>query len=242
LTGLVEQVGQPIGRCTDSDGVHHRLWRVNQPGLVTTIAEAVASAPVVIADGHHRYETSRNYRDERNEGGQLTDGDRYVMAYIVELAPSELFVGSIHRIVTPPSPDVDLTELFARWFELQEVETAEPGPASLAADSGSPVISFGTKTFVAKPTDTAKAAAEQPCDSAYLDCALQDLDLEVTYEHKLETTLKAVANGSIGVIVNPPSVDLISSVANAAGRFPPKSTYFFPKPATGLVFRSLDQD
>ncbi|MCI3949834.1 MAG: hypothetical protein K0R11_1768, partial [Acidimicrobiales bacterium] len=64
LAELCEPTGPPLGRATDEDGVHHRFWPVTSPALIEALTERVASAPVVIADGHHRWETSIAYRDE----------------------------------------------------------------------------------------------------------------------------------------------------------------------------------
>ena len=65
LSGLLEPTGPPVARATDEQGAHHRLWRVSGPGTVETIAEAVGSAPVVVADGYHRYGAAVAYREER---------------------------------------------------------------------------------------------------------------------------------------------------------------------------------
>jgi uncharacterized protein (DUF1015 family) len=101
LSALCETVAgaPPDARCTDADGVHHRLWRVTSPALVEQLVEAVSSAPVVVADGHHRYETSRTYRDERRS----VDGEGpwdLTMALVVELTEDELTVRPIHRLLT----------------------------------------------------------------------------------------------------------------------------------------------
>src|SRR4029077_1915435 len=64
LSALCEPSGPPTARCTDDDGVHHRIWRLEQPAVLEAISAAVGGAPVVIADGHHRYETALHYRDE----------------------------------------------------------------------------------------------------------------------------------------------------------------------------------
>ena len=86
LSALCEVAGPPLARHTDEDGVHHRLWTLRQPAVVAAVREIVASAPVVIADGHHRYETALAYRDERAAltGGGPADHD-LVLAYLVEL-------------------------------------------------------------------------------------------------------------------------------------------------------------
>ena len=102
LTELCQVTGPPVGRATDEDGVHHRLWRITQPGVVSAITEAVGSAPVVIADGHHRYETALAYRDERRAAtGEAGDGDfDLLLALVVELSEDQLQVQPIHRILS----------------------------------------------------------------------------------------------------------------------------------------------
>jgi uncharacterized protein (DUF1015 family) len=75
--------GAPVARCTDDEGVHHRLWRLSQPAVIEAITTTVGSAAVVIADGHHRYATALAHRDERRaaRGGPGGDED-LVMALI----------------------------------------------------------------------------------------------------------------------------------------------------------------
>ena len=58
LSSLCQPPGPPLARCTDDAGVHHRLWAVTRPAVVQAVADVVASAPAMIADGHHRYETA----------------------------------------------------------------------------------------------------------------------------------------------------------------------------------------
>ncbi|MFP5326890.1 MAG: DUF1015 family protein, partial [Acidimicrobiia bacterium] len=69
MSGLCEVSTPPVGRATDADGVHHRLYRVTQQGHLDAIAEAVGAHPVVIADGHHRYQTGLNYQQEQRDAG-----------------------------------------------------------------------------------------------------------------------------------------------------------------------------
>src|SRR5690606_22470218 len=83
LSSLAELPGPPVARATDDEGVHHRLWKVDAPGIVAAISEAVAARPLVIADGHHRYETASTYREERRAVDGPGPWDA-VMAYVVE--------------------------------------------------------------------------------------------------------------------------------------------------------------
>jgi uncharacterized protein (DUF1015 family) len=80
-------------------------------------------------------------------------------------------------------------------------------------------------------------------DSSRLAVALDSLpDVSVTYQHGVAAVLSAVSSGasSAGVLLRPATVDQISALARSGGRMPPKTTFFTPKPATGMVFRALD--
>ncbi len=69
LSALLAPSGEPYATATDDEGVRHSLWRVTDPAHVRAIADAVGSARVVLADGHHRFETAGNYRAERRAAG-----------------------------------------------------------------------------------------------------------------------------------------------------------------------------
>ena len=95
--------GAPVARCTDEEGVHHRLWRLTQPAVVEAIAGTVASAPVVIADGHHRYATALAHRDEVRAAGDPLGGEDLLLALVCELADGQASVRPIHRLVARPA-------------------------------------------------------------------------------------------------------------------------------------------
>ena len=85
---------EPVADVYDDDGVRHQLWVLSDPDAVAAVRESVGSAPVVLADGHHRYETARAYQAECRaaNGGQPGPYD-FVMALVVELAEEQLNVG-----------------------------------------------------------------------------------------------------------------------------------------------------
>ena len=97
--------GPPLAEAVDDDGVAHALWVLDAPEVVDEITAAVEAAPVVIADGHHRYETALTYQAERRaaHGGDRGDYD-LVMALVVELAEGQLSVGPIHRTISGVPP------------------------------------------------------------------------------------------------------------------------------------------
>ena len=84
---------------TDDLGVRHSLTPITDADQIAEIRRVVGSAPLVLADGHHRFETAIAYRNERTEAGAATDADGMVMCLVVELAEDQLWVQPIHRLL-----------------------------------------------------------------------------------------------------------------------------------------------
>ena len=242
LSGLCELPGPPDSRATDDQGVHHRLWRVHQSGVVQAISEAVAATPVMIADGHHRYETGLAYRDEQRAAGAGEGAHDLIMALIVELADDQLAVRPIHRLLrgTPPAD-----ELLAAWQE--HFDPFETGPAdetldARMADAEALALVTSEGTWLLRPKDGAFPGVTD-LDSARLERALHAVPgAETTFQHGTDTVIGAVAKGDAdaAVLLRPASVAAIAATARAREKMPPKTTFFHPKPRTGIVFRPLD--
>ena len=117
LTDLLPVHDPPLADLVDDDGVRHTIWRVDDPASCAAISAAIADHPVVIADGHHRYETSLAYKAER----EAEDGDAghagATLAYLVELVEDELTVHATHRLITGLPDETDLMVALAPWFE-----------------------------------------------------------------------------------------------------------------------------
>jgi uncharacterized protein (DUF1015 family) len=239
LGALCELPGPPIARATDDEGVHHRLWRISQPGVVDAIASAVASSPVVIADGHHRYETALAYRDEQRGPGPHD----LLMAYVVELADEQLTVRPIHQLVTGLPPGFDVLAALAPFFD-----AFDAGPPRATAtigarmtDAGALALVLPDQVWLLRPRPDAPAGGD--LDSGRLAAALETLPAPtIEYEHRLDEVLAAVAKGDAdaGFLLRPATIAQIAATARARRRMPPKTTFFYPKPRTGLVFRRLD--
>jgi uncharacterized protein (DUF1015 family) len=213
LAELTTPDGEPDARATDPDGIVHELWRVADPVRIGQIVERVTSEPVVIADGHHRYETCGQYRTER--GPDAGDYD-LTMTYVVELTDDELDVQPIHRLLRGvPADDV------AAGIDLP------PGDA-ITLVGPSRTWSFGRKP------DGADLDTEQLAD------ALAGIDgVEVSYQHGDVAAMVRAGDADAAVVMQPVSVATIRAVADRRDRMPPKTTFFFPKPRTGFVLRDL---
>ncbi len=246
LSALCEVSGPPLARCTDADGVHHRLWRVTQPGVLSALSDTVASAPVVIADGHHRYETALAWQQEVRAASGHRPGDHdFVLAYLVELAPDQLSVGPIHRVVSSLPVGFDAVAAMTGPFDLSDGGAADSGlPARMDASGALALVSAG-RVWLARPAAAGNGhgadAGSEP-DAALLQRVLADWPAHTTeYLHRVTDVVAAVDDGraQVGLLLRPPTVDQIAGTARSGARMPPKTTFFRPKPRTGMVFRRL---
>jgi uncharacterized protein (DUF1015 family) len=241
LSDLLPVDDPPLADVVDEDGVRHTIWRVDDPGACAPIAEAVSDHPIVVADGHHRYETSLLYKGER----EASDGDpgpaRATMAFVVELVEDELTVHAIHRLLTGLPDDVDLVAALAPWFEdAGPPPPGEPVTAAMAA-AGCLTLVLPGREVLLRPRPEALADARD-LDSSRLDVGLAALPAhQLSYQHGVDNVRAAVATGAAqaGVLLRPATVAQIEATAHGGERMPPKTTFFHPKPKTGLVFRGL---
>jgi uncharacterized protein (DUF1015 family) len=245
LSDLLAPGGEPdgrrLGRAVDAEGVVHELWALPEDRVEKVVA-LVADAPVVLADGHHRLETALNYRQELLDAGQVPGPADLVLALVVELSERELTVQAIHRLVSGLPDAADALSALEEWFELSEAGPVDSHLPTRMVEAGSLGVVSGNGTWLARPRPATEAAAEYPLDSARLDVALAALPgHEVAYQHGVGNITAAVAAGEaqLGVLLRPATVEVIESMARRRLRMPPKTTFFYPKPRTGLVFRSL---
>lgn len=245
LTDLLREPGELIGSCHDEQGVVHTVERVSESARVSAIAAAVGSNPVLIADGHHRYAISRTYRDEiraaRANDHSHDTGAELTLAYVAELVEDQLSIDAIHRLYTGVSSD-ELLALLAPSFD-----HAEAGPVTLSF--AAEVVQRGALCLV-RPDGTGvwltpRATAFEgvrALDGAYLEHALREHDIDVSYQHGVQHVVQRLADGiaDVGVLIRPTGIDEIRRTADERLLMPPKSTFFTPKLRTGLVLRPLD--
>ena len=255
---LTEPSGPPLLRCTDDDGVHHRLWRLTAPATVDALATTVASAPVVIADGHHRYETALAYQSEQRaaHGNRPSPAD-LVLAYVVELADEQLGVRPIHRLVSDLPEGFDLLGALGRFFDLEPAgEPTEDLPERMTRVRALALVTpehahllhprspgAPPAAGTAGPAGTARTdGTPDTADTELLEPALAALPAHtVGYHHDVSTVLALLDKGEAqaAILVRPVTVAQIAAAATAGHRFPQKTSFFHPKPRTGLAFRLL---
>jgi uncharacterized protein (DUF1015 family) len=249
----------PWGETTDTDGTLHRLWRVGDPEVIAAVQRATAEAELLIADGHHRYETARAYAEEIGGEGE----HRYVLMCLVALEDPGLTVFPTHRLVKALDPGqwTALETTLKRDFELVEIAAAEiapppgEGPLSLGYIDVRSQRAFRATLKDQAIADAALAGMSQAyrqLDTGVLETlllkgalGLSDEDIShlrnFGYARDSDQAVALVHGGEYDVafVMRPTPVAQVRDVAAAGENMPPKSTYFFPKLLTGLLFSPL---
>jgi uncharacterized protein (DUF1015 family) len=254
--------GEPFAEATDREGTRNTLWRVSDPEQIAALQAALADAELLIADGHHRYETARVYADEL--GGE---GDhRYVLMFLVALDDPGLLIFPTHRMLSGLKDDSEkqeaIRDVARRDFEIETLEdTRELEPP---ANGGR--VAFGyMDSFLKRPfrltlkdqriADDALAGMPEPyrkLDTAVLEAlvlrgalGMSEDDIShlrgLDYSKNLADAIERVESGAAdaGFFMRATPVEQVREVAAAGESMPPKSTYFYPKVPTGLVFNPL---
>ena len=244
---------EPWATVTDDDGTVNRLWRVADETTIAELQEVVGGAELLIADGHHRYETARVYAEEAG-----TEGAQWVLMDLVALEDPGLTIFPTHRLAKGRGQDryEALATTLREHFDIEEVpadELAPPasdGPTQLGYLDSHFKRPFRLTLKSGPPQDLEGPLAE--LDTAVLEqlvlkgpLALSDDDIDhmhdFGYARDDEEARRLVEAGEYDVafLLRPPSVEVVRAVAGAGQNMPPKSTYFFPKVPTGLVFNPL---
>ncbi len=230
-----------IGEFTDDAGVGHRLERIETADAIASIQAAVEAAPVVIADGHHRYEIARVFRAEQQAAGHPQGPHDLTMTFVVELAPEHLFVQAIHRLLTDIPAGTDLLAELSPSFDVTPAGNVSTYTLQHMTSNGSLCLVHpdGTGTFL-KPKPEA-FDGERDLDTARLERALASVTHTKAYQHGVDNIVGAVTSGKAqyGVLLRPVPIAEIERTAHEGLLMPPKSTFFAPKPKTGLVFRQV---
>jgi uncharacterized protein (DUF1015 family) len=235
---------------TDHDGVRHELWTIDDPSVIDAVRGAVESSPVVIADGHHRYETALTYRRELASGGGSPVGSArragadLVMALVVELVEDQLEVGPIHRSLSGLPDGLDLVDAFSSWFDVTRAGDFVERTTSALGQSAALALIMPSGAWLLSPRDGTPEAAGANLDSSMVALVLAELpEHSLEYVNSWSEAVEAVAEerAQAVVLLRPVPVDQIAEWARTGRRMPPKSTYFHPKPRTGMVYRTLDE-
>jgi len=260
------------------DGTAHRMWAVQNRSIFKKVAHAMLDKTIFIADGHHRYETARNFRNMmRARYGHRPPNRSYefVMMYLTSMGDAGLTVLPSHRLVKrcagfeAPS----FLERIKTWFDLRALPTEEPNEDTarrnlkkLLEEAGrnTSAIGFHYRGSTAFHLLTLKAGMRDKMGDD-LHASLKKLDVLVLSRFVFQKSLgfskedlndekifhyqsdlgRAIASvdsktHEMAFLLNPTKIEHVKEVATNALIMPRKSTFFYPKVLSGLVFNKID--
>ncbi len=254
----------------DHLGVIHRLWPVSDVSVIAAVAAAMGPKPIFIADGHHRYETACNYRDQLGDMGVLTPEHpaNYVLMMCIGMEDPGLVVLPTHRLFRN-LPDMTAGDLAEKLGECFRTEAAGEGPDQAPAvwediETSSDQGSIGLFTrkdqqwTIARITEAGRAKMAEVAQDhneewrglgvSILHRLLVDTLLappepvETKYVHLVDEVVEGLRSGEypLAALVMPATVDHIRAISLQGERMPAKSTYFYPKLLSGLVINPLE--
>jgi len=216
--------GEPLMSAQDGPSTN-RLWRITNPEAIAAAQAALADQRLVIADGHHRYETALRFHDEHR-----TERSGWTMAVLVNTHGEGLTIFPTHRVVGR-APALD------NGFRVT--------PVSGGAEEALTVldrVDYDHPAFVVYRGDGEAALVEAPGERSLDTAALDRLGLQdVTYTPRTDEAVALVDSGraEAAFLLRPPTMEQVEAVAEAGETMPQKSTYFYPKLFSGLLFHPV---
>ena len=260
------------------DGTKHQMWVLEQPALFKEVADAFLDKPIYIADGHHRYESSVNFRNIMRTRYGRRPANRpyeYVMMYLSNMSHEGLTILPSHRLIKKVSSfqlDAFLARI-RRWFDIRPHAFSGPDLSRQCATLKQDLKEAGRLNtaiasyqhegghchlFSLRPEARTEMGSDLHPSLQKLDVlalsrfvlqkglgfSRHDLDDEETfhYQSSMETAISQVQSGQyqMAFLLNHTKIEHVKEIAGNALVMPRKSTYFYPKVLSGLVFNKID--
>jgi uncharacterized protein (DUF1015 family) len=247
----------------------HRIWRIHDPELIQDIQERMRSKRLMIADGHHRYETSLAYRNEQRASGVAdpTAPHEFVMMTLVSMECRGLVVLPTHRIVQglPTFDREQMLERAGRFFDIDRIDqrTETRSATTLlekAGENGTAFVAItrqGSYLLRSKPGAVEDALTnvsplQRQLDVVQLHKIMLERVLEISeeairnqeyvkYERDASEAISHVRQGAnVAFLMNPAKIEQVRDIAFGGDVLPQKSTDFYPKLLSGLAIYALD--
>jgi uncharacterized protein (DUF1015 family) len=250
IDGILDQAAAREPDATiqeDYDKAVHRLWRISDPAQLAAIQNGMDGKKLLIADGHHRYETALRFG---SENPHLPGADRVMMTFVNMHSPG-LKILATHRLVHG-LPNFDPSHLLAsipgrRFASLAELKPnlAEPAPDRIrigVAVAGSPEVVLFDRAR--KPGELDVRVLHEELLGGVLGISEEAVREEknLHYVRGVDSAIAALEAGSAqaAFLLEPTTIAQVADVAFSGGVMPQKSTDFFPKLLSGLTIYKID--
>lgn len=248
VENLIESnISDPIISVTTDDGIKNTFWKITDPEIIGKVSEGLKTNNLLIADGHHRYETALNYRNQQREKFGENSGTKpydYVMMYLSRGGGDGLIINPTHRAVK--NLGIEGAALLSKLEELFDIEETP------ALDVNS--LEFDEMVYISADSDKKyKLKLKNKLAKNYENLAVMVLhniifknyineeDAGILYT-KFDSELSSLVNSGEyqgGFLLPKLNADDIFEVVLDNVKMPHKTTYFYPKILSGLVFNPL---
>lgn len=241
----------PWGEVTDEEGTTHRVWRVTDQAAIARAQEALAGVELLIADGHHRYETARTYAEEIGGEGE----HRYVLMCLVSMSDPGLAIFPTHRLVggLDDQRRERLDDALRAEFDSNGTDSGDLPSFGLLRPGDEPPRRLRlTSGEIADRALAGHSESYRRLDTAVLEKLVLENALGFTeddishqrglgYARDVDQARALLARGEydLAFLMRPTPVEQVEAIAAAGETMPPKSTYFYPKLLSGLLFNPL---
>lgn len=236
--------GKPFLQFRGQQGFSHKVWKIQEEKPINTITASLSKSCLVIADGHHRFETAFDYF--KKNGKRFKDLD-YVFAYLTFEQPGLLILPT-HRLVTIKGRIEKVFDFLSRDFLLQEVKEKDLLKKIKNAKKFSFGVCLDKKFYFACLKNEAILGKIKPKVYLKLDAyifhhlVLPKLTYEgLEYSHSLEEIKRQAQKRKVAFLLRQPSFNSVFKVAKAGYKLPQKTTYFYPKILSGIMLRRFSK-
>ncbi len=240
---------EPLIDSVYKDGVRNKLWKISDRNIISKIKTAMSDFNLLIADGHHRYETALEYRNLQK--GSLGSGSgelpyEYVMMYLARAEDDGLLINPTHRVLRSLD-SLDLTDFIQKIgerFDIRRIDFKE-AVSSLGSREFLILLKDTDSVFKVSPKDlyaeSFKNLAVMLLHNVVLKEIITEEKSEILYAKSINEVSELVKSGRyvLGVILPPLTALDIFEVVLADEKLPHKTTYFYPKILSGLIFNPL---
>ncbi|MFA5339682.1 MAG: DUF1015 domain-containing protein [Candidatus Omnitrophota bacterium] len=246
------------------EGTRNRIWLMSEAAAIRKLQRSVKSKRALIADGHHRYEVSLEYRDYMRSHGKAAGPAAldYVMMYFATSDPSGLTILPTHRMVEglPAGSFRKNIAKIKKFFDIIHLDSKEKMFAMMKADRKHTIgVYLGGRDYLClslKRRDAGGLIKSGNSDywknldvvvlhRLVFDKALgirgKEAERRISFTRDPRAALEWAAQGKgrAAFFLSPPALDEIKNIVKRQERMPHKTTYFYPKPPSGLVINKI---
>jgi uncharacterized protein (DUF1015 family) len=237
----------PVATAKDKEGIFHKLWVVYDENTIETLKKYLSNKKIFIADGHHRYETAWDYFQERKEKDKNYSPDKdynYILAYLCPMEDPGISIWPTHRVV---EESADLESNIENCFDVssakdfQKLSKQEIQPMMLFKNGKFRVLTVKKEALLKKAMPDKSSAYRNLAVSSlhYLLMPNTDASNFVYLKDDKEAVFLARKTGKIAIIVPATPIESLKTISLKNEMMPQKSTYFYPKLASGIVIASV---